>query len=285
MENGRPRNQTWRYLSCNNCRAYNTQTAGHALRFDTRQLNRPNTYPGETANQLEALNEAGYFFFPIAAVAEQLVFPSLDESAASLEGRVRAYLAVNCAQCHQPGGPVLGFWNAQAHLSLEDTGLVNGELVANYGNAVGRVIVPRSVQDSMLLIRLLCEPSNLRMPPIGSHELDDQAIKLVRAWIVSLSGVDLEPITFESWVSQFELLDAKAAADPDSDGLTNLHEFLADTNPGQGGDFSGGHLCYNRRLVVSNIPSSARGRRRPVLMLNPGNLRLRCCHSIPLRSC
>ena len=63
-------------------------------------------------------------------------------------------------------------------------------------------------------------------------------------------------------MSQFELLDAKAGADPDSDGrLTNLHEFLADTNPGRGCDFSGGHLCYNRRLVVSNIPSSALGRR------------------------
>ena len=44
-----------------------------------------------------------------------------------LEQRARSYFAVNCAYCHQAGGSVGGFWDGRAHLTLEQTGLINGD--------------------------------------------------------------------------------------------------------------------------------------------------------------
>ena len=231
MENGAPRSQTWRYPSRNECRACHTQVAGHALSFNTRQLNRDYAYPDETTNQLLALDQAGYFTQAMEGHAD---LPSYNE--ATLEERVRAYLAVNCAQCHQPGGPALGFWDARAHLPLDETGVVNGELVADFGNADRRVIVPGSEADSMLLIRLLGEPSVVRMPPIGSHELDQEAIELMRGWIATLGGAPA-PLTYETWASQFNLDNANREADADRDGQSNHQEFLADTDPTSASDF------------------------------------------------
>ena len=193
-DQGETRTQTWRYPSRNDCRACHTQAAGHALSFNTRQLNREVTYPDETANQLAALDQAGYFTDPME---DHPSLPAFNES--TLEERVRAYLAVNCAQCHQPGGPALGFWDARAHLPLEDTGLINGELVADFGNPERRVIAPGSEANSMLLARLLGEdPSLVRMPPIGSHEIDQEGVALIREWIATLGGAAPEPMTYAS---------------------------------------------------------------------------------------
>ena len=57
---GTPTNQTWHYPSRNECRTCHTAVAGHALSFNTRQLNRSNTYAGQTVNQLKYLSDSGY---------------------------------------------------------------------------------------------------------------------------------------------------------------------------------------------------------------------------------
>ena len=62
----------------------------------------------------------------------------------SLEYRVRSYLAANCAQCHQTGGPNLSvFWDARITTPTAAAGIINGPLVFPPPNDINRrVIVP-----------------------------------------------------------------------------------------------------------------------------------------------
>ncbi|RYD29431.1 MAG: hypothetical protein EOP87_18340, partial [Verrucomicrobiaceae bacterium] len=53
--------QTWRFPSRGECMNCHTPVGGHALSFNTRQLNRDHLYGTQTRNQLTALEVAGYF--------------------------------------------------------------------------------------------------------------------------------------------------------------------------------------------------------------------------------
>jgi tetratricopeptide (TPR) repeat protein len=55
---------------------------------------------------------------------------------------VRSYLAVNCVQCHQPGGASQGSWDARFTTKTDTANLINGLLVNNDGEAANRFIVP-----------------------------------------------------------------------------------------------------------------------------------------------
>lgn len=48
-----------------------------------------------------------------------------DEITHSLEARARAYLAVNCAYCHQPAGGTPISWDGRAQLKLFEKSIVD----------------------------------------------------------------------------------------------------------------------------------------------------------------
>ncbi|MGK0361535.1 MAG: putative repeat protein (TIGR03806 family), partial [Bradymonadia bacterium] len=118
--------QTWHYPSTAECDQCHTQAAGRSLGWRTAQLNRSVDYPRGTANQLSALERAGYLALPRPAEALP-AWPAIADNAAPIAVRARAYLDINCAMCHQPDGP----GNAQIDLRFEtafgDTGLCDVE--------------------------------------------------------------------------------------------------------------------------------------------------------------
>ena len=182
-ENGTPRPQTWRYPSRSECLQCHTPAGGHALSFNTPQLNRTHDYAGVSANQLTALAAAGYF--TEATVPVPATLPALapaEDTAASLEKRVRSYLAANCVQCHQPGGAAQGLWDARFSTATSSAGLIDGTLVNNFGDSANRVIAPNDAAHSMLLTRISTRGAH-QMPPLGSNELDHSAINLLTTWI------------------------------------------------------------------------------------------------------
>ena len=61
VENGIPRVQHYRIPSRGECIVCHTPQAGHALSFNTRQLNQSASMNGFTGNQLSLLHSAGYF--------------------------------------------------------------------------------------------------------------------------------------------------------------------------------------------------------------------------------
>jgi len=182
--------QVWGYPSRSQCLQCHTPVAGYALSFNTPQLNGTHAYASGPANQLAALAAAGYFntaTIPDPATLRALA-PATDPSA-TLEYKVRSFLAANCVQCHQPGGEAQGLWDARISTPTASAGLVNGALVDNAGDSANRVITPGDLLHSMLLTRISSRGAN-QMPPLASYEVDDADVAMVSAWIHAFRFAD-----------------------------------------------------------------------------------------------
>jgi mono/diheme cytochrome c family protein len=223
--------QTWRYPSRTECRVCHTAVAGFALSFNTRQINRAHTFGAQTQNQITALSVAGYFTSPPANVNTLPAFAPADDNGRSLEHRVRSYLAVNCVQCHQPGGTATGNWDARPTTPTDAANLIGGVLVNNDGDSANRWAVKGDTAHSMVLKRLQGNGVP-RMPPLATNELDLTAIQLLTDWITldlptRQSLAEWQTANFGSPTAP----NAAPGADPDNDGLRNDFEFLARSSP------------------------------------------------------
>ena len=228
---GNVRAQVWHYPGRSECLQCHTRPGGLALGFNTFQLNRDVAYPEVVENQLMAMSHAGYFTRPITNLYTLRALPQLDDESVSVEQRVRGYLAVNCAQCHQLGGASLGTFDTRLAATLAGTRIVNGILVNNGGNPAARVIAPGSPELSMMLQRISMRGPG-QMPPLASSVLDTQAIVLVQRWITN----DLPNYqTYPQWqLANFgstSVPESFSPADPDQDGANNLTEYLTRTEP------------------------------------------------------
>jgi uncharacterized repeat protein (TIGR03806 family) len=176
--------QTWRYPSRSECLACHTAVAGHALGFDTFQLNRNHAFDTEVTNQILGLSLMGYFQEPVNDVSSLRRHVDPHDASATVQDRIRSYLTVNCVQCHQPAGTARGLWDARFTTPLADAGIIDGPLVNNAGDPTQRVLTPGALETSMLLTRI----SHLgpgHMPPLATDRLNQAAIDLLSAWISS----------------------------------------------------------------------------------------------------
>jgi uncharacterized repeat protein (TIGR03806 family) len=233
-DGGNVRTQTWRYPGRGECLLCHTRASqgGLALGFNTPQLNRDFNYAGVIDNQLRAMNRAGYFSAPVSNLYSLRALAHPADESASVEQRVRSWLAVNCAQCHQPGGSGLGRFDARLFPPLSAAGLINGTLNRDDGDAANKVVVPGSLDHSMVLNRIMTLNPGRHMPPLTTALLDTQAIALVSRWITNeLPAYQ----TFSQWqIEHFGSTNAPAAqpgADPDNDRASNLGEYLNGTAP------------------------------------------------------
>jgi uncharacterized repeat protein (TIGR03806 family) len=185
------RTQQWVYPGRTDCVTCHTPQAGGVLGASkTRQLNGDFFYSssGQTDNQLRTLNSIG------------LIFPALDESTlphygsfvtltngtATLEDRVRSFLEVNCAYCHQPGG-VRAHFDARFTTALTNANILNGPVTADLGIAGTHVITPGDPLRSSMLQRVLSTAPLTKMPPLARNEIDTPAAEVLTTWIRSLA--------------------------------------------------------------------------------------------------
>ena len=183
---GGSRNQLYEYPGRADCANCHTQVAGFALGVKTRQLNRDFNYPSATDNQLRSLNNIELFGSDIGEAGSYQSFPALGDASATVEQRARAYLDVNCAQCHQPQGP------SPVAIDLRfDTGINEMNIVSvtpqagDLGLTSAAIVVPGNKEQSTLWERLR-RTDGSRMPPLASHLVDSQAVSVIGEWIDGL---------------------------------------------------------------------------------------------------
>ncbi len=251
--------QTWQIPSRASCLICHTPQAGHALSFNTRQMNQSNTMDGFSGNQIDLLRTGGYFSNTPESTNLLPRHLRANETAYPAEARVRSYLAVNCSYCHQAGGTASpAAWDGRPQLTLDQTGLINGTASNNGGNAANKLVVPGDTLHSIVFNRVSASNGFTRMPPLASSELDQADIALLQEWIAqSLPNRQ----TYDQWrVAQFGSSTSSQgdpAADPDSDSRTNTAEFLALTNPLDGSSFLAPQVSTNGSNVTFSFAAPA----------------------------
>ncbi|MCH7892418.1 MAG: thrombospondin type 3 repeat-containing protein, partial [Gemmatimonadetes bacterium] len=171
--------QTWTYPSPNECMGCHTAAAGYVLGARTRQLNR--IFGDE--NQLHAWNCMGVFEEEIGDPSALGSYANPADPTASLQQRARAYLAANCAICHQPLGPAPGGMDMRYAALLGDMNLIGvSPSEGDLGLPDPRRIKPGRSIESVLWQRLATTDPDVRMAR-GTLVPDTVGIQILAAWI------------------------------------------------------------------------------------------------------
>jgi uncharacterized repeat protein (TIGR03806 family) len=172
--------QQWWYPSSSGCFTCHSEAAGRSLGLETRQLNSVGVYGTAKANQFKTLQHIGLLTGNMTLLAG---FPAKDDAAIAVDTRARAYLAVNCSNCHRPNGPGRGVWNALFDTPFKDMKICNavpehGDL----GTAGATLLKPGMHSGSLLWMRMSMRQANF-MPPLASKIPDTVGANLLSQWI------------------------------------------------------------------------------------------------------
>lgn len=202
---GSVREQVWHYPGRFDCLMCHNDVSGYVLGFTPKQLigQVPRPKPavprramptrsvseGQPSGELARLIARGVVRDCGSGEARTKVRPlvPLDAEHAPLTDRVRSYLDVNCSTCHNPGRYFSAF-DARFERDPNEQGIIEGPSYfhADFDGAM-RIIKPGRVELSVAHMRLSSRDPHLRMPPLGSSVVDEQAQRVIAAWIQSLT--------------------------------------------------------------------------------------------------
>jgi uncharacterized repeat protein (TIGR03806 family) len=186
---GGARTQVFKIPNRNQCLQCHHSSVGYARSVIAPQLNRRI----EQGNQLEEWNKQGLFDRDIGAAAQYEAYAPIGSVAVALEERVKAYLAVNCAHCHNPDPKAICSFTG---LDFRYDTFKSADLVAS-GH-----LVPGKKTESSLYQRMISVTPGIRMPYIGSVIPDEQAVAAVGEWIDGLQKTERVGLFRDSLVSQ-----------------------------------------------------------------------------------
>jgi uncharacterized repeat protein (TIGR03806 family) len=150
-----------------------------------RQLNRDYTYSSGTKNQLVFWQEQNLLEgLPTLSSVEK--FPALDDNTQPVAQRARAYLDVNCGNCHQPQGPAnsSGLFLNFEQMNAIELGIMKPPVAAGRG-AGKRLydIVPGKPHKSILSFRMQTNDPGIAMPELGREQVHKEGVALIKDWI------------------------------------------------------------------------------------------------------
>ncbi|MBT8492288.1 MAG: hypothetical protein KJO07_04445 [Deltaproteobacteria bacterium] len=161
------------------CVACHGGRSSYVLGFSAVQL----AYQSDEFLTLEDLVDRNLLSAPPAAVPQ---VPGNET-----ERQALGYLHANCGHCHnreRPGGDaspcydprnILDFW-------LRVDALDSPEVTPAYQTAIGSKVVPGEPDQSVLIDRVSRRTYIYKMPPLGSDDVDDDAVALLRRWVEGL---------------------------------------------------------------------------------------------------
>ncbi len=179
----------WLVPDRNDCISCHTEVAGGSLGFETWQLNTLHDYPstGRIANQLATLDHIGMFTAAIGDPTTLPVLPAIeDDENYSSEDRVRAYLHVNCAMCHQPDGTSRTDTDFRYDTPLDMTGLCDAPIHGSFGIDDAMLIVPGGPLESIVAVRMN-QRGAYQMPPLATLDIDIVGVGVFHSWIAGLA--------------------------------------------------------------------------------------------------
>lgn len=182
----------WQIPGRRECSRCHTKRAGHTLGLEVAQLDRAVLDErGVQTSQLDRLVEGKLLDGASLQRAASQSFPDSDTDISDhtdREAAARAYLHVNCAPCHRPGaGTYFPAFDLRASIPLGEAGLCDVEPSRFFPGRELRLLAPASAERSVLLGRVE-DSGDLRMPPLATREIDDDAAALLRDWISSLGS-------------------------------------------------------------------------------------------------
>ncbi len=175
---GSKRTQTYTYPGPSDCVRCHNDNAGMVLGIRTSQLNGNFTYPstGRTDNQLHAWDLVGMLNTPLADPSTYPRSVDITDTSATLEHRVRSYLASNCSHCHQPNGE--GPWY---DMRFEASAL--DSLIISHPFRPG--LIRDDLLNSLLYVRDSALPNSFPspMPPIARNVPDQRVLNVYDQWV------------------------------------------------------------------------------------------------------
>jgi hypothetical protein len=103
-----------------------------------------------------------------------------------LAARARSYLHANCSQCHVEAGGGNAQMDLEFTTALEKMKVLDvSPLHHKYGMEGARLIAPGDPGRSILLQRISHRGEG-QMPQLATTLVDDQAVNLLRDWILQL---------------------------------------------------------------------------------------------------
>ena len=127
----------------------------------------------------------------LAANADTAAWPAFADPDASLPERARAYLASNCAHCHNPVGPAdtSGLDLTMEAESPVALGTCKLPIAAGSGTGGHRYgIHPGRPDKSILAYRMASTDPGAMMPELGRALVHEEGLALVRDWIEGMEG-------------------------------------------------------------------------------------------------
>ncbi len=175
----------WVLPSPTDCMTCHTPGAGRVLGFELDQLGGDDDFPaGKTHRQLEGMTRLGVFDGPLPKGNPG--YPDWENAAAPIGRRVRAYLDVNCASCHHPGGSGNSKIDLRWEVGLDAMNLIDAKPgLGDLGVRGAKQVTPGKPAASVLWLRMGMDGQE-GMPPLGHEVLDEVGLEALAEWIRSL---------------------------------------------------------------------------------------------------
>jgi uncharacterized repeat protein (TIGR03806 family) len=185
--NGEIINENYRIPSESECYAcHKINEVRTPIGIKPQNINHNYSYTNGSKNQLQKLVEQGYLESYPSNIEATVDY---HDTSKSLELRVRSYLDINCAHCHQD----LGRCDYRA-LRLAFSKTVNPTLMGvcveadeTISPTLQKIISPGNYNKSIMNYRLTTNVESERMPLLGRTIIHDEGVALLQEWINSLT--------------------------------------------------------------------------------------------------
>ena len=153
-----------------------------------RQLNRQYPYSSGSKNQLSFWQEQNMLQgLPALNTVEK--FPVMNDNSQPAGQRARAYMDVNCGNCHHPQGPAntSGLFLNFEQMNAIELGIMKPPVAAGRGAGKRSFdIVPGKPHKSILSFRMQTNDPGIAMPELGREQVHIEGVALIRAWIKNM---------------------------------------------------------------------------------------------------